>query len=207
MPGDPTSARLDILPGDLTLREIAARREYRMGSEGRVPVLPSDKRFPWATGSTDEDDLRSDNAKTKSSRTQPVISRTRVTSSPLTQCLQGAPTFSTASNDCGQRLEDRQQERPPAAVTPALGSYPPDIRCQIRTLAAPEAAATARSRGLYARVFRFREPFLTSWGDTTAGSRHGLERWKRPHRRATHPCRDFRSNPRNLTGFRFSDPI
>jgi hypothetical protein len=31
---------------------------------------------------------------------------------------------------------DKQQERPPAAVTPPLGSYPPDIRCQTQTPAA-----------------------------------------------------------------------
>ena len=52
---------------------------------------------PWATdvGMRAEDHLRRDDAKKTSRRTQPAISRTRVTASPPTQCLEGAHFFNS----------------------------------------------------------------------------------------------------------------
>jgi hypothetical protein len=52
-------------------------------------------------------------------------------------------------NDCGQ--EDRQHQRPPAAA-PHSWPRPRDITSQTRTLAAPEAAATADRNDRRTRV-------------------------------------------------------
>ena len=61
---------------------------------------------PRATCAHTEHALRNHDGKTRSARTKPAISRIQITRTAHPALPDRLP-FSTASNDCGQRLEDR----------------------------------------------------------------------------------------------------